>query len=352
MSSISEQIESDNEKKSSMWWLKSTVRTVRAQNPQITLTNVQGDITSPNKQLEIDISSSIDEFLEQDLVFSARSGEDASEADIGSIIEEINRLASQSPIGNYENTVTDKSVEEILEEAEKLYMESSKSFEQLSNSSKSRTSLEYSFSKSNSLSLNTPRSKKSTPSSKTSSSKVNKVDKSDDTIQNDNDILEANNNDDVKQYYTIEEMEFEDDFEKDESEEDEENANVDEIYLVEEVEPKNMNSNVVEIEKIAENTEDLDNKSNFVDNIVEEKADVEKNEEMQLSPDSEEDEIIEELRQEIEELKVRMFIIYLNLFVKLISNYYFMLLIMNSILKCLLVNFNAFSKLLASFLNY
>lgn len=320
MSSISEKIESDNENKSSMWWLKSTVKTVRAQNPQITLTNVQGDITSPNKQLEIDISSSIDEFLEQDAVFSARSGEDASEADIGSIIDEINRLASQSPIGNYENTATDKSVEEILQEAEKLYLESSKSFEQLSNSSKSRSSLEYSFSKSSSLSLNTPRSKKSTPRSKNSSSKSNVNNKievvPDETLQNDNEIIEANNNDEVKEYYTIEEMEFEDDFEKDESEEDEENANVEEVDIVEEVASKN----VVEIEKIVDDTQDSANKNIpqtennfnevFVDNVVEEKVDVEKNEEvqeMQLSPDPEEEEVIEELRQEIEELKVGMF---------------------------------------------
>lgn len=163
MSSVSEPVESDNIKQSSLWWLKSTAK--KSQNLHINVTN-DAIITSPNN-LDINISSSIDEFLEKDQIYNKAGTDDGSEADIGSIIEEINKLASQSPIGVFESAATDKSVDEILQEAEKLYMESSKSFEQLS--SKSRSSIDYSLSKSSSISF---RSKKSTPSPKSSHSAI------------------------------------------------------------------------------------------------------------------------------------------------------------------------------------
>lgn len=163
MSSVSEPVESDNIKQSSLWWLKSTAK--KSQNLHINVTN-DAIITSPNN-LDINISSSIDEYLEKDQIYNKAGTDDGSEADIGSIIEEINKLASQSPIGVFESAATDKSVDEILQEAEKLYMESSKSFEQLS--SKSRSSIDYSLSKSSSISF---RSKKSTPSPKSSHSAI------------------------------------------------------------------------------------------------------------------------------------------------------------------------------------
>lgn len=127
MSSVSEHLDP---KQNSLWWLRNAVKTASLKQKD----NGEPEITSPNN-LELNISSSVEDLFDNDDDYSP-SFEDASETDIGSIIDEINKIASQSPIGNYDNTNSEKSVEEILKEAEKLYMESSKSFEQLSLKSK------------------------------------------------------------------------------------------------------------------------------------------------------------------------------------------------------------------------
>lgn len=142
MSSISEHLDP---KQNSLWWLRNAVKSASLKQKESRLDNEI--ITSPNK-LEINISSSVEELFNDNEDDYSASFEDASEADIGSIIDEINKIASQSPIGNYETPASDKSVEEILKEAEKLYMESSKSFEQLS--SKSKTPIDFSIPKSKS----------------------------------------------------------------------------------------------------------------------------------------------------------------------------------------------------------
>lgn len=157
MSSISDHIDP---KQNSLWWLRNAVKSANIKQQK---DNAEPElITSPNK-LEINISSSVEDlFNENDDDYSV-SFEDVSEADIGSIIDEINKIASQSPIGNYDTSVSDKSVEEILREAEKLYIESSKSFEQLS--SKSKTPIDFSIPKSkSSISFKSSLKNKPTPS--------------------------------------------------------------------------------------------------------------------------------------------------------------------------------------------
>ncbi|XP_072382872.1 uncharacterized protein [Diabrotica undecimpunctata] len=74
-------------------------------------------------------------------LFDDKNSNVDSDVDVGSIIEEINRVAAQSPLGPYEKSIGERSVDDLIKEAEKIYMESSKSFEQLSQRSKTSQNL-------------------------------------------------------------------------------------------------------------------------------------------------------------------------------------------------------------------
>lgn len=104
------------------WWLKSSKSDTHLSKA------LQAD--SSSRVVDEEISSSLAEFIEKEQNLELLPID--RDVDIGSIIEEINRLAAQSPLGPYENDAADRSVEDIMREAEKIYMESSKSFEQLS----------------------------------------------------------------------------------------------------------------------------------------------------------------------------------------------------------------------------
>lgn len=85
-----------------------------------------------------DTSSSLAEFkkLEHSITELFEQQKADSEPDIASILEEIDRVAAQSPLGPFEKLPDERSVEEIMKEAERIFVESSKSFEQLSGRSK------------------------------------------------------------------------------------------------------------------------------------------------------------------------------------------------------------------------
>uniref|UniRef100_A0A1Y1MB80 Centrosomal protein of 162 kDa n=1 Tax=Photinus pyralis TaxID=7054 RepID=A0A1Y1MB80_PHOPY len=117
------------------WWLKTNKTLVEK------VDDVRPKITSNSKPTEepSTVSSSLREFLERERAL------ESPDTDIGSIIEEINKLAAESPLGPYERDMGDRSFEEIMKEAEKIYMESSKSFEQLSARSRTSANLSVSF---------------------------------------------------------------------------------------------------------------------------------------------------------------------------------------------------------------
>ncbi|CAG9817569.1 unnamed protein product [Phaedon cochleariae] len=104
------------------WWLKSAPTT-----PAPT-TEKDGNLSVP--KLNLRPSTSLVDLLEKD------KENVESDVDVGSIIEEINRVAAQSPLGPYEKPLGDRSIDDLMKEAEKIYLESSKSFEQLSQRSK------------------------------------------------------------------------------------------------------------------------------------------------------------------------------------------------------------------------
>lgn len=112
----------DTKTPTSFWWLKPSAAPAIVED--------KSNLTS-TPQIELDISSSLQDFLDKE------QNIDREASDIASIIEEINRVAAQSPLGPYENA-ENPNVEEIMREAERIFLESSKSFEQLS--SRSRTS--------------------------------------------------------------------------------------------------------------------------------------------------------------------------------------------------------------------
>lgn len=106
---------------SGFWWLKSAVPTTENQDSE-------NNLIVPKLDLH---SASIVNLLEKD-----KNSNCDLEVDVGSIIEEINRVAAQSPLGPYETSVGERSIDDIMKEAERIYIESSKSFEQLSQRSK------------------------------------------------------------------------------------------------------------------------------------------------------------------------------------------------------------------------
>ncbi|KYB26175.1 Centrosomal protein of 162 kDa-like Protein [Tribolium castaneum] len=130
----------------SFWWLKS---------PNITKEENANNLTIP--KLDLEISNSLAEFLEREHNVLNSNHEDRTDVDVGSIIEEINRVAAQSPLGPYEHSKEERSIDDIMREAEKIYIESSKSFEQLSQRSKTSQNI---------TELNSDGSKNSTPTPK------------------------------------------------------------------------------------------------------------------------------------------------------------------------------------------
>lgn len=136
----------DTKPSPSFWWLKSS-----SAQPQEA---VASDNIAVNPKSDVDISSSLAEFLEKEKTIERESYTDV---DIASIIEEINRVAAQSPLGPYEKEANERSVEEIMREAERIFHESSKSFEQLSARSKTSQNI---------TDLNSKSSKNSTPTPK------------------------------------------------------------------------------------------------------------------------------------------------------------------------------------------
>jgi hypothetical protein len=133
---------------STFWWLKNA-------NKDSTKEENANNLYVP--RLDLDISSSLAEFLEKEQNVLNSNREDRTEVDVGSIIEEINRVAAQSPLGPYEHSTEERSIDDIMREAERIYMESSKSFEQLSQRSKTSQNL---------TELNSNISKDSTPTPK------------------------------------------------------------------------------------------------------------------------------------------------------------------------------------------
>ncbi|VEN35066.1 unnamed protein product [Callosobruchus maculatus] len=132
----------DTKSSTNFWWMKSPSAVI--QDPDNNLVVPKLDLRSP---------SSIVDLLEKDS--SGNTGEDV---DVGSIIDEINRVAAQSPLGPYETNQGERSVEDLMKEAERIYMESSKSFEQLSQRSKTSQNISDLFSNLSKDSTPTPKS--------------------------------------------------------------------------------------------------------------------------------------------------------------------------------------------------
>lgn len=132
------------------WWLKSS-----RSDSQLGKSIETNENETSTPQIEQDISTSLAELIEKE-----QGSEKAveNEEDIGSIIEKMNRLAAQSPLGAYSNEHDERSVEEIMKEAERLYLESSKSFEQLSIHSKTSQNISEINSQSSEASTPTPKS--------------------------------------------------------------------------------------------------------------------------------------------------------------------------------------------------
>ncbi|CAH1997649.1 unnamed protein product [Acanthoscelides obtectus] len=110
----------DTKASTNFWWMK---------NPSAVSQDSENNLVVP--KLDLRSPSSIVDLLEKD--GSSNAGEDV---DVGSIIDEINRVAAQSPLGPYDKNQGERSIEDLMKEAERIYMESSKSFEQLSQRSK------------------------------------------------------------------------------------------------------------------------------------------------------------------------------------------------------------------------
>ncbi|XP_050501378.1 centrosomal protein of 162 kDa [Diabrotica virgifera virgifera] len=110
-------------KNKNFWWLKSAPSSLPDKDENTTIIP-KLELPPSTNNLFDDKNSNVD-----------------SDVDVGSIIEEINRVAAQSPLGPYEKSIGERSVDDLIKEAEKIYMESSKSFEQLSQRSKTSQNL-------------------------------------------------------------------------------------------------------------------------------------------------------------------------------------------------------------------
>lgn len=108
---------------SNFWWLKKSKT-----DSNLAKCDVGLDFSPTND----DKLTSLAEYLENERQIDYGAGGDHGDVDIGTIIEEINRIAAQSPLGPFDKIGEDRSVDDLMKEAEKIYNESSKSFEQLS----------------------------------------------------------------------------------------------------------------------------------------------------------------------------------------------------------------------------
>ncbi|KAL3273899.1 hypothetical protein HHI36_015323, partial [Cryptolaemus montrouzieri] len=114
-------------KSTNFWWLKnkSAVNEVDSGKPVYAA-----------GEYNVSTNSLVDLFEKEVESLREKGETNGSDVDVGSIIEEINRVAAQSPLGPYNTEIGERSVDELMKEAERIYMESSKSFEQLSQRSK------------------------------------------------------------------------------------------------------------------------------------------------------------------------------------------------------------------------
>ncbi|XP_030760510.1 centrosomal protein of 162 kDa [Sitophilus oryzae] len=128
------------------WWIKTPQKSSN-DSPKESLIVPKLDLQSLHS------SDILSDFLRKE----AQSNE-KEDIDVGSIIEEINRVAAQSPLGPFERSVGERSIDDIMREAEKIYMESSKSFEQLSQRSKTSQNISDLMSTNSKASTPTPKS--------------------------------------------------------------------------------------------------------------------------------------------------------------------------------------------------
>lgn len=132
-------------KKPAFWWIKTPEKQVDDSDKPIV----------PKLDLKsLHPSTSFTDILEQNI--PSQNGD--TDIDVGSIIEEINRVAAQSPLGPFESSIGERSIDDIMKEAEKVYMESSKSFEQLSQRSKTSQNISELLSSNSKTSTPTPKS--------------------------------------------------------------------------------------------------------------------------------------------------------------------------------------------------
>lgn len=113
-------------KSSNFWWVKD--KTAQGEEPDKSV--YVGEEFNAS-------STSLMDILEKEAEgFKGNNEANDEDVDVGSIIEEINRVAAQSPLGPFDAKLGERSVDELMKEAERIYIESSKSFEQLSQRSK------------------------------------------------------------------------------------------------------------------------------------------------------------------------------------------------------------------------
>ncbi|XP_019760976.2 centrosomal protein of 162 kDa isoform X2 [Dendroctonus ponderosae] len=132
-------------KKPAFWWIKT---------PEKQLDESDKPIVPKLDLKNLHPSTSFTDILEQ----NSASKHGDPDIDVGSIIEEINRVAAQSPLGPFESSIAERSIDDIMKEAEKVYMESSKSFEQLSQRSKTSQNISELLSSNSKTSTPTPKS--------------------------------------------------------------------------------------------------------------------------------------------------------------------------------------------------
>lgn len=113
-------------KSSNFWWLKNK-SVIGEEETEKSIYVAEEYNVSTNSLMDL---------LEKEADSHRENSEPKEDVDVGSIIEEINRVAAQSPLGPFESKLGERSVDELMKEAERIYMESSKSFEQLSQRSK------------------------------------------------------------------------------------------------------------------------------------------------------------------------------------------------------------------------
>nr|XP_023027662.1 centrosomal protein of 162 kDa isoform X1 [Leptinotarsa decemlineata]XP_023027663.1 centrosomal protein of 162 kDa isoform X2 [Leptinotarsa decemlineata] len=120
--------------RANLWWLKST--------------HTEENLVP---KLDLNPSTTLVDLLEKD-------NNSNCDVDVGSIIEEINKVAAQSPLGPFEKNVEERSIDDLMKEAEKIFLESSKSFEQLSQRSKTSQNISDLLSELSNDSTPTPKS--------------------------------------------------------------------------------------------------------------------------------------------------------------------------------------------------